>query len=58
MMNNIGNLDLLLTRKYDDYGEILHGSLVEEIKEMNINMIALLKDDEISPPKLEDLWKM
>lgn len=44
LIENQGDIDLILTKKLDDYGEILHGSLVDEIKQINIEIIKNIKD--------------
>ena len=58
MLADMSDLDFLLTHRWDDYGEILHGSLVDEIKEINIQVMKELKVDDLPPPKLQDIWKI
>lgn len=58
MLADMSNLDFLLTRRWDEYGEILHGSVVDEIKQINIDVMRELKVDDLPPPRLQDIWKI
>jgi len=57
ILNNF-DIKTLLTTPFDEFGEILHDSVTEKLKNECIEMMALVKQDDAPPPKKEELWQL
>ncbi|KAL4503236.1 hypothetical protein ABPG72_000842 [Tetrahymena utriculariae] len=52
------NTEQLLSIDMDGNGEVIHENVIEEIKNVCMNLIYQLKEHEDAPPKKDDLWRL
>ena len=56
ILENI-SLEDFITTQFDDMGEALHGSVVDQLKEPCGEIFSKIKEGDQPPPKRDEIWK-